>query len=322
MSRRPRLVHLLCLSLAALALIVARDPAARAAPGVTFSFPASVSDLNDDERGELAFLRERGCRALALTPAERTAIVRAADLVRRALSDAKVARFLETKPDWAVETDERWVPAGGVGAHVLGAWLGAGAPRVSVLAYDRAPGHPCDGGLGDDSVHALNRAGSGVVLFNRAYLERYAHAPDPELGARGLARTLAHEVAHVLGYTHPVGRELVGMKTYNNTVPAMLGCVAMNYPNLPYIESQCGLPAYAQRLSAYEWTCDAAARLAGLEPGVAVDVRFGGRWLDALVRGVDPANARIEIDYGIAEVEPAWIDPCRIRRHASATAAR
>ncbi|MCA9513524.1 MAG: hypothetical protein KC635_01125 [Myxococcales bacterium] len=324
MTGRLRLLHALCLPLAALALVGARAGAASAAaPGVTFSFPASVDSLNDDERSELAFLREKGCRALALTPTERVAVVRAADLVRAALGDPRVARFLETKPDWAIETDERWAPAGGIGAHVLTAWLGAHAPRVSVLAYDRSPGHPCDGGLGDGSVHALNRAGSGVILFNRAYLERYAHAPDPEVGARGLARTLAHEVAHVLGYTHPVGRELVGLKTYNNTVPAILGCVAMNYPNIGYIESECGLPSYAQHASAYEWTCDASAELAGIRPGAVVDVRFGGRWLDAFVRGVDAENARVEIDYGIAEVEPTWIDPCRIRRHgAAATAAR
>lgn len=289
-----------------------------AAHGPTLRFPSAGAQPSDDEVAQLAFIHAHGCRALELTASERAAVTAAAAQVDDALADPAVVALIRAKTNWVVAAGDSWTRAAAIGAAVLTAWDAAEAVRVSVIAYDAGSDGPCTGAFGDAAIHAINIAGSRAILFNHGYLERVTHAIDPIAGRHELARTLAHEVAHVLGYTHQDAPDAVGLDAYNNTVPAFLGCVAESWPDLAYLATECGRADYARAPSPWRAACAVDSAPAAFAPGASVRVRFRERWLDGKVRKVDAARRRVEIDYGLAEAGSQWVDACRLQPCAHA----
>lgn len=298
---------------ACLVALSALSPLAHAG-GPPLVFPTDPAGLTEDEAAEVAFMTALGCRTTGLTASEQARVRRAARHAEQALAAPEVRRILREKADWVVEAGEDWIVGEGAGAELLERWAGDDEAPVSVLAFERAPGYPCEGAFGDGSMHALNREGSRVILFHRGFLERQTHAPDPEAGTHVLARTLAHELTHVLGFTHHDDAGLAGSAAYNNTVPAFVGCAVLGYPDVAWVAESC--EAAHERRVASRWETRAVTPRGvpgDVVPGARVAVRVVSRWVDATVRAVDPENGRVEVDYGVAEVPPAWVGGFRLR---------
>src|SRR5207249_1647977 len=119
-------------------------------------------------------------------------------------------------------------------------------------------------------------------------------------------RTLAHEIAHLLGYGHPDGPHASLSAVYANTVPAFIGCVAMSYPDLAFIGSECSRADDAERPpSPFAWSYDLTSTLAAMAPEALVSVLVDDAWLDARVVAIDREHGKIEIGLAIAGLLPS-----------------
>lgn len=187
---------------------------------------AQIAPTSDTEP-LLAQLGSR-CEVRALADEERASVDAARAHARAALEDPGVRALLNKR-----------APAG----QLL-------SPRVSA-ALDRSVstfgGAGCPGPLARGRANAITTRPGGSVLVARAYLGR-ALVP-------GLAGTLAHEAAHLLGYEH-------ARASYATSVPVFLGCLVRNYPDLAAARTRCGGASSSENAAAgtRQWSLEQTSR--------------------------------------------------------------
>lgn len=293
-------------------------PAPSASLGVALRFPEGAADLSPSETRELAYLWGHDCRVLTPSPLERAALTAAARRIGQALGDRRVRTLVADKADWMIESPTHeglFAASDSRGEAILADFdrLAAGARTVSIFAYDGTADRPCRAPVVGDTVNAYTPTGVPVILFHRPYLEALTHAVDREAGMRRLTRTLTHELAHVLGYTHQDAPAAIGSADYDNTVPTYMGCVATSWPDLAFAAAHCHEAEWERPPAAWAWSCDRRARAAVRAPGEAVEVRVGDAWLEGKVLAIDDRLGRVRVDLGLPQTEPSWIDACRLR---------
>ncbi|MFO0749155.1 MAG: hypothetical protein U1F43_26355 [Myxococcota bacterium] len=214
----------------------------RASAPQPLAFPASDADLDADGVDAVAFIGAQGAVARTLSPRAREAIEAAFADVQRAFADPRVQALLAAKRDWVVAADGAWARDAGVGP----AWVAALTtvrPLASLVSYGQV-GSAEASAIVDPGMRAFVLAGSRVIALHQSFLDAALDA-DAAVGARMLARTLTHELAHVLGYDHPDGLDAVASEAYADSVPVFVGCIAQLYPDLDAVRRACGSHAPA-----------------------------------------------------------------------------
>ena len=224
-----------------LAFPVSFAPSASAVPpSPALAFPDGSAGLGGDEAATLGALWAHGCRVMTPSAGVREVLAGATARVAEALADARVSALLTHKADWMTPVDGAFVANADRGAALLAGFGAlAGARTVSVFTFEDSAEHPCRGPVAAN-VNAFTPIGAPVIVFRKSYLEGLAAASDREAASRRLTRTLAHELAHVLGYVHHDEAAFIGTSSYNNTVPVYLGCVAASWPDVDFAAAHCG----------------------------------------------------------------------------------
>lgn len=203
---------------------------------ITFRRAVDASEILPEERLDLDVLWKDGCRITNLSDDEWKAFGEVVAALGSNVADPSLHLAVASREDWVVLGRTGWKKRREAGRELLDRLLRGPGRRVGVYAFEPRGDGRCAMARG---VHAFAAPDGHAILLHRPYLA--ARLDGAAAGRRELARTVLHEVFHVLGAVHHKEPVMVGTEEYERTVPVLLACLATDAA-----PGRCGTPIWSR----------------------------------------------------------------------------